>query len=66
MPYSLCIVFFLSRLVPSESTWLKDLNLPRQLLEYHVSTNSVYRQRCIQDPDCKIDVSRDVLLALIQ
>ncbi|CAL2045923.1 unnamed protein product [Caenorhabditis brenneri] len=40
-----------------EANWLKDLNLPRQLLEYHVSSNAELRERCVQDPNCKINLN---------
>ncbi|PIC28588.1 hypothetical protein B9Z55_020451 [Caenorhabditis nigoni] len=40
-----------------ESTWVKDLNLPRQLLEYHISSNKNLRERCSKDSTCKINLN---------
>lgn len=39
------------------ATWVKDLNLPRQLLEYHISSYTNLREKCIQDPACKINLN---------
>lgn len=39
-----------------DSSWIKDLNLPRQLLEYHISSNPKFRQKCIEDEKCSINV----------
>ncbi|EFP05923.1 hypothetical protein CRE_04963 [Caenorhabditis remanei] len=44
-------------IIQCQSTWIKDLNLPRQLLEYHVSSNTHLRDKCINDPGCKIDLN---------
>ncbi|KAF1750867.1 hypothetical protein GCK72_017418 [Caenorhabditis remanei] len=44
-------------IIQSQSTWIKDINLPRQLLEYHVSSNTHLRDKCINDPGCKIDLN---------
>ncbi|CAB07427.3 EGF domain-specific O-linked N-acetylglucosamine transferase [Caenorhabditis elegans] len=40
-----------------DSSWIKDLNLPRQLLEYHISSNPKFRQKCIEDEKCSINLN---------
>lgn len=41
----------------SSPTWIKDLNLPRLLLEYHVSSRPDLLAQCQEDPTCKLAVN---------
>ncbi|CBX33081.1 Protein CBG27214 [Caenorhabditis briggsae] len=52
-----CTFILLYFFIVCESTWVKDLNLPRQLLEYHISSNKNLRDRCSEDPTCKINLN---------
>ena len=49
-------------IIQCQSKWIKALNLPRQLLKYHVSSNTHLREKCINDPGCKINVRFWILL----
>lgn len=51
LPLCLLFIFY------SKADWVKDLNLPRQLAEYHISSISDLRKKCIQDPACKISLN---------
>uniref|UniRef100_A0A8R1ETK4 Uncharacterized protein n=1 Tax=Caenorhabditis japonica TaxID=281687 RepID=A0A8R1ETK4_CAEJA len=59
--YCFCAVLGVLFSVGQTDDWLKDLNLPRQLLEYHVSSKAQLRVKCIQDPECNINNPSELL-----
>ncbi|CAI2354176.1 unnamed protein product [Caenorhabditis sp. 36 PRJEB53466] len=56
-PFLYSIIFLSFSTVFSGSSWLKNLNLPRQLLEYHVATRPQLRERCLADSECKLELT---------